>query len=64
MTKSRCDVLILGAGVIGLATAMGIKKLDPNASIIWGSISKLEKQLEELEDSIEGRASGHDKDMD
>ncbi len=26
-----------------------IKKLDPNASIIWGSISRLEKQLEELE---------------
>jgi hypothetical protein len=41
-----------------------IKKLDPNASIIWGSISKLEKQLEELEDSKEGRVSGHGKDMD
>jgi hypothetical protein len=41
-----------------------IKKLDPNANIIWGSISKLEKQLEELEDSKEGRVSGHDKDMD
>jgi len=26
-----------------------IKKLDPNASIIWGSIERLEKQLEELE---------------
>jgi hypothetical protein len=26
-----------------------IKQLDPNASIIWGSISRLEKQLEELE---------------
>ena len=26
-----------------------IKKLDPNAGIIWGSISKLEKQLEDLE---------------
>ena len=26
-----------------------IKKLDPNASIIWGSVSRLEKQLEELE---------------
>ena len=25
-----------------------IKKLDPNAGIIWGSISKLEKQLEEF----------------
>lgn len=27
-----------------------IKKLDPNASIVWGSISRLEKQLEELEE--------------
>lgn len=26
-----------------------IKKIDPNAGIIWGSISRLEKQLEELE---------------
>ena len=26
-----------------------IKALDPNASIIWGSVSRLEKQLEELE---------------
>jgi len=26
-----------------------IKALDPNASIIWGSIERLEKQLEELE---------------
>ena len=26
-----------------------IKKLDPNASIIWGSVSRFEKQLEELE---------------
>jgi hypothetical protein len=25
-----------------------ILKLDPNASIIWGSINRLEKQLEEL----------------
>jgi hypothetical protein len=25
-----------------------IKKLDPNASIIWGSVSRLEEQLEEL----------------
>jgi hypothetical protein len=30
-----------------------IKKLDPNASIIWGSISRLEKQLEELENKNE-----------
>ena len=26
-----------------------IKSIDPNASIIWGSVSRLEKQLEELE---------------
>jgi hypothetical protein len=26
-----------------------IKALDPDASIIWGSIERLEKQLEELE---------------
>jgi hypothetical protein len=26
-----------------------IKALDPEASIIWGSVSRLEKQLEELE---------------
>jgi len=25
-----------------------IKKLDPNASVIWGSVSRLEEQLEEL----------------
>jgi hypothetical protein len=28
-----------------------IKKLDPNASIIWGSIQRLEKQLEDLENT-------------
>lgn len=27
-----------------------IKAIDPNAGIIWGSVSRLEKQLEELED--------------
>jgi hypothetical protein len=26
-----------------------IKKIDPNASIIWGSVERLEKQLEKLE---------------
>jgi hypothetical protein len=26
-----------------------IKSIDPNANIIWGSIDRLEKQLEELE---------------
>ena len=30
-----------------------IKKLDANASIIWGSIERLEKQLEELENKTE-----------
>ena len=29
-----------------------IKKLNPNASIVWGSISRLEKQLEELENNV------------
>ena len=29
-----------------------IKKLDPSASIIWGSIERLEKQLEELENNV------------
>ena len=29
-----------------------IKKLDPNANIVWGSIIRLEKQLEELENKI------------
>jgi len=31
-----------------------IKKLDPNASIIWGSIERFEKQLEELENKNAG----------
>ena len=37
-----------------------IKKLDPNASIIWGSIDRLEKQLEKLEAEKEKR----DKQLD
>jgi hypothetical protein len=28
-----------------------IKKLDPNANVIWGSIQRLEKQLEDLENT-------------
>src|SRR6056300_1104504 len=28
-----------------------IKAIDPDASIIWGSVSRLEKQLEELENA-------------
>ena len=28
-----------------------IKAIDPNASIIWGSIERLEKQLEKLENA-------------
>jgi hypothetical protein len=31
-----------------------IKALDPNASIIWGSIERFEKQLEELENKNAG----------
>jgi len=30
-----------------------IKELDPEASIMWGSISRLEKQLEKLEETLE-----------
>jgi MFS superfamily sulfate permease-like transporter len=30
-----------------------ILKLDPNASIIWGSIERFKKQLEELEEKSE-----------
>jgi len=37
-----------------------ILKLDPNASIIWGSIERLEKQLEKLEAKKENR----DKQLD
>jgi hypothetical protein len=37
-----------------------IKQLDPNAGIIWGSIDRLEKQLEELEAEKEKR----DKQLD
>ena len=33
-----------------------IKKLDPNASIIWGSVERLEKQLEELENKQNDKA--------
>ena len=29
-----------------------IKEIDPNASIIWGSVERLEKQLEELEETL------------
>ena len=32
-----------------------ILELDPNASIIWGSIERLEKQLEKLEAEKENR---------
>jgi hypothetical protein len=41
-----------------------ILKLDPNAPIIWGSIGRFKKQLEELEDSKEGRVGGQDKNID
>ena len=32
-----------------------IKKLDPNASIIWGSVDRLTKQLEELENKQDNK---------
>jgi transcriptional regulator NrdR family protein len=32
-----------------------IKKIDPNAYIIWGSIERLEKQLEELEEKLDNK---------
>jgi hypothetical protein len=32
-----------------------IKKLDPKASIIWGSIKRLEEQLEELEEKLDNK---------
>jgi len=32
-----------------------IKALDPDASIIWGSIERFEKQLEELEEKLENK---------
>jgi hypothetical protein len=39
-----------------------IKKLDPNAGIIWGSIDRLAKQLEELEQKQ--TKSSTEKEMD
>ena len=30
-----------------------IKQLDPNASIIWGDVNRLEKQLQALEKKVE-----------
>jgi hypothetical protein len=41
-----------------------IKKLDPNASIIWGSISRLEKQLEELENDRTNNKPISSKELD
>ena len=34
-----------------------IKAIDPNAGIIWGSIERLEKQLDELENALENTKS-------
>ncbi len=34
MTKSKCDVMVIGAGVIGLTTAMAIKKIDPGLKVV------------------------------
>lgn len=41
-----------------------IKALDPNASIIWGSIERFEKQLEDLENAREHNKSNPSKELD
>jgi hypothetical protein len=41
-----------------------IKQLDPNASIIWGSIDRLEKQLEELENARTDNKTNTGKELD
>jgi len=41
-----------------------IKQLDPNASIIWGSIDRLEKQLEELKNARTDNKSNTGKELD
>jgi L-2-hydroxyglutarate oxidase LhgO len=33
MAISKCDVIVIGAGVIGLSTAMAVKKIDPNLKV-------------------------------
>jgi glycine/D-amino acid oxidase-like deaminating enzyme len=34
MSKESCDVLVIGAGIIGIATAYYLKKLDPKCTVI------------------------------
>ena len=41
-----------------------IKAIDPNASIIWGSIERFEKQLEELENARESNTPNTSKKLD
>jgi hypothetical protein len=41
-----------------------IKRLDPDASIIWGSIDRLEKQLEELENARTDNKTNTGKELD
>jgi hypothetical protein len=40
-----------------------IKKIDPNASIVWGSIDKLEKQLETLNRETDYDNYWHNEDI-
>lgn len=42
----------------------GILELDPNASFFRGSVSRLEKQLDELEDEIAKKNAGHKVESD
>jgi len=41
-----------------------IKSIDPNASIIWGSIERFEKQLEELENARESNTPNTSEELD
>lgn len=41
-----------------------IKAIDPNASIIWGSIERFEKQLEELENARESNTPNTSEELD
>lgn len=52
MTTERCDVLIIGGGLVGLATAMHLQKLQPHLSI-----HVVEKETR-LASQQSGRSSG------
>ena len=41
-----------------------IKAIDPNANILWGSIDRLAKQLEDLENAREHNKSITSKELD